>query len=95
MFLFFVGKNSGGGAIAVQKKKHNHINNCAKLKGYTKTDRFKKIFATFSSLKVLSNENTIHFVILRNCLVGKRPFPTLNGHCHERRINILSVLGTF
>ena len=51
MLLFFVGKNSGGGAIAVQKKKHNHINNCAKLKGYTKTDRFTKNICDIFFLK--------------------------------------------
>jgi hypothetical protein len=32
---------------------------------------------------------------LINCFVGKCPFPVINGHHHERSINVLSILRTF
>jgi hypothetical protein len=33
--------------------------------------------------------------ILINCLVCRCPFQSVNGHHHERRINVLSILSTY
>ncbi len=55
------------------------------------------ILHTFQ-LKVLFNENRGRSklsTILINCLVGRCPFPALNGHTHQRSLSVVSVLNTF
>jgi hypothetical protein len=60
MLLFFRWQEYGGrtelisedsASIAVQKQKHNHINNNEKLKGHTKADKFTKNICDIFFLK--------------------------------------------